>query len=329
MRGLLLCAALAVLGAEAAEVPDRRPHAGGAPQLYDEPDTLGWQGAAVDGVVTRDTDHFERNIVRGGAMVQFESMHDFVAVGASTDKFRQGDWSLRVNSLLAALRKVNPATAEGITARGALTVGGNRTRLHGEGVWNVRFTPQTGIELIASRDAVETVQGLQRGTLSNFFAAGLDHALSERLTVIGMPTYRRFSDGNEQTGWRGWLIYTVAPSQGLSVSVKARSYDSSRGGGGVYFSPDHYDRAEIGLRLRRAIADWRVFATADLGRERIDRTIEKPTAQLSLTAQRALGGGAALGLQLAYFRASESAGNVGASDRYAWRMARLTVLLPF
>lgn len=329
MRWLLLGLVLAASGAWAVDPADRRASANETPQLYDDLDALGWQGAALDGVATRDTDRFERNIVRVGAMVRFESMHDFVAVGASTDKFRQGDWSLRVDSLLAALRKVNPATAEGITARGALAVSGKRTRFHGEGVWNVRFTPRTGMELIASRDAVETVQGLQSAILANFFAASLDHAVSDRLTVIGMPTYRRFSDGNEQTGWRGWLIYAIAPSEGLSVNLKARSYDSSRGGGGAYFSPAHYERAEVGLRLRRALGAWRVFATADVGTERIDHAIEKPTAHLSLTAQRPLTGGAAVGAQFAYFRASDSAAGAGGADRYAWRMARVTVLLPF
>jgi hypothetical protein len=187
------------------------------------------------------------------------------------------------------------------------------------------------MELIANRDAVETMAALGRAIMANFLAASFDHAVTERLTVIGMPTYRRFSDGNEQTGFRAWAIYGLLPEHGVSAQLKVRGYESTQNGGGAYFSPDRYERAEIGLRLRRAFGDWRVFATADVGRERIDRDIEKPTVQAALTAQRNFANNAGLGVQFAYYRASDSANNlnVNRSDHYAWRMARVYFTVPF
>jgi hypothetical protein len=322
--------ALAATGALADDVAGTRPSESNTTTNVNDAYSLPLAGAVVDVVRTRDSDKFERNIARAGAMVHYKSVYDFVAIGADTNEFRQGDWSLRVNSLVASIRKVNRATAEGITVRGEMAFAGERTALHGEGGWNIRFSETTGVELIASRDAVETQKALSNGTMATFLATSFDHGFSERLTAIVMPTYRRFTDGNDQLGLRSWLVYVLAPEQGLSMNVKAREYESSQSGGGAYFSPDRYERAEIGLRLRRAMGDWRVYATADLGRERINSDIEKPTSALALTAQRSFANNMGLGMQFSYYRASDSANNTASeTDRYAWRMARFFITIPF
>jgi hypothetical protein len=326
---LALLLAFAAALAWATDAPSRQPSEDSTLARVGEDDALSLHGVGVDLVATRDSDSFERNIVRAGAMVRYESVYDFVAVGASTNEFRQGDWSLRVNSLVVNMRKVNRATAEGFNLRAAVAFKGDHTELHGEGSWNMRFSESTGVELIANRDAVETRKALSGGTMASFAAASFDHAFSERLTAIVMPTYRHFTDGNDQPGLRGWLIYVLAPEQGLSVNLKARAYQSSQDGGGAYFSPEHYERAEIGLRLRRSMGDWRVFATADLGRERINRDVEKPTSQFVLTAERIIARNLGVGLQFNYYRASDSANNTGGSDQYAWRMARVYFTIPF
>lgn len=330
MRYLLAClVALAAAGAWAADVAQMRPGVESTPQPYDESEDLYFGGAGADLVATRDTDKFERNIARVLAMVRYESIYDFIALGAGSDEFRQGNQSLRVNSLLAVMRKVNRATAEGFSVRGAVAFNGDQKEFLGEGIWNIRLAESTGIELIANRDAVETFRALQEGIMANFFAVSVDHAVTERLTVIGMPTYRRFSDGNEQTGVRAWVIYGLLPEHGLSLQLRVRGFESTQSGNGAYFSPDRYERAEIGLRLRRAVGDWRVFATAEIGQERIDRDVENPTWQFALTAQRNIAGNASLGLQFAYYRASDSTNNTTVSDSYAWRMARVYFTIPF
>ena len=328
----LVIAAVLVLSAtcvqSAADITEQRPNTIRTPTHWDHPDHLG-EGFVADFVATRDTDHFERNIVRLGAMVRYESIYDFVAIGASRNEFRQGSWSHHVNSLVGAIRKVDRATAEGITARLAVAVSGDTPKLHGEGTWNIRFTERTGIELVGNRDAVESRQAIEHGIMSNFVGVSLDHALTDRVTVIGMPTYRSLSDGNDQKGVRAWLIYALLPEQGLSAQLKYRGYESSKRSS-TYFSPDRYERAEIGLRLRRAFGDWRVFATADYGKERVDgTTLDNAAYQVALTAQRNFANNASVGLQLVYFRASDSENNVNSAERYAWRMARLYFTIPF
>lgn len=288
-----------------------------------------WQGVLFDLGGNRDSDGFKRTTLRVGAPVRYDAIHDFWALGASSDHFSKDDWDARVNSIVAMVRKVDPATGAGFTARAAVAFTGGDAELHGEGVWNHRFSNATGAEFIFNRDVVETAQALEQSLLANFFAVSLDHAFTDRLTVIGMPTYRYFDDGNQQLGLRGWLIYNLSPEQGLSVNIKARTYESSENGGGVYFSPDTYQRVEAGLRLRRSLGNWRVYATADVGREWIDEDIEKPTTHLSLAATRRIGESADVGVQWAYYRASDSAANLDVSGSYKWRMARIYLSVPF
>jgi hypothetical protein len=275
----------------------------------------GKRGLILDGILTRDTDDFERDIARVAAAIHYENIYEFVSVLGSVDRFRQREWSARANSIGLAARKVNRRTAAGYFVRAAIADAPAKLQLHGEATWNIRFSDRAGVELIANRDALETIEALPEGIMANFFAASLDYAASDRWTLIGMPTYRKFSDGNTQTGARGWIIYGVAPESGLSVNLRARAYDSDEDGGGLYFSPLEYRRAEVGVRLRRAINDWRVFAMANMGREYINSEPSKPTFDLSITASRVFDKDISVGLQFAYFRSSDSANNVGLIGR--------------
>lgn len=290
---------------------------------------FGQRGLIFDGLLTRDTDDFERDITRLAAAIHYENIYEFVSLFGSVDRFRQREFSASVNSIGLAARKVNRRNAEGYFVRAAIADAPSKLQLHGEAIWNIRFSDRTGVELIANRDAIETTEALPEGVMANFFATSLDYAVNDRWTLIAMPTYRKFSDGNAQTGARGWVIYSVAPESGLSVNLRARAYDSDEDGGGLYFSPLEYRRAELGVRLRRAIADWRVFASANLGREYINSEPSKPTFDLSITASRVFARDISLGLQFAYFRSSDSASNIGLDDRYAWHMLRAYVAIPF
>lgn len=289
----------------------------------------GKRGLIVDGLLTRDTDDFERDIARVAAAIHYENIYEFVSIVGSVDRFRQRKFRASVNSIGLAARKVNRRTAAGYFVRAAIADAPKGLQLHGEATWNIRLNDRAGVELIANRDAIETKEALPEGIMANFFAASLDYAASDRWTLIGMPTYREFSDGNSQTGARGWVIYGLAPESGLSANFRARAYNSKQDGGDLYFSPLKYRRAEVGIRLRRAIDDWRVFATANLGREYINSESGKPTFDLSITASRVFAKDISVGLQFAYFRSSDSANNVGADDRYAWHMLRAYVGIPF
>jgi hypothetical protein len=326
LPGLLLV--LATSAAASDDGADIRPP-GQIPDQFELPDEYVFNGVTADYVGTRDTTGFERDSLRLGAMLHYASSFEFVSLGGSRDEFRQQDWTRIVDSVVVQGRRVNRLTAEGITGRLAVTANTAHPQWHGEAVWNLRFGERAGVELIANRDAVESMPALDRGILSNFLAASFDYALTDRLTMIAMPTVRRFTDGNQQIGGRAWLVYSLLPRSGLSAELKAQGFDGHGQPEQLYFNPETYRKAEAGLRLRSAWENWRVFAYARLGHEWINGDIEKPTAELGVTARRIFNNGVTVGVQFAYSRSSYSDAVQNVNENYGWKMLRVVVVLPF
>lgn len=308
-------------------VADLRRENNQTPLMAHSESEIGVKGPAFDLVGARDSDGFHRRTIRAAVMAQYASPYDFIAIGANRNEFSQNGWSTGINSVELTGRKINRRTAEGFTGHLALTTNTEKTEWHGGFTLNQRFTEKAGMEFIFNRDAIETQLALENQTLANLYALSLDYAVSDRWTVIAMPTYRDFTDGNAQRGGRGWLIYSLLPEYGLSAQIKGQFYDSTRGSE-QYFSPDNYERVEFGLRFRRAIGDWRVFADAAYGREFINHDIEQPTTTLVLSGERSFSNQIAVGVQLSYYRAAASGTQASASDDYHWSMARLYMTIP-
>ncbi|CAG2153275.1 hypothetical protein LMG31506_04789 [Cupriavidus yeoncheonensis] len=324
----VLLLAVAVSAAASDEVLDKRPPTQ-SPDLFESPEYDPLAGMTTDYFGTRDTTGFKRDSLRLGGMVRYASRYDFVSVGVSRDEFRQGDWTSIVDSVLVEGRRVNRRTAEGITGRLAVTTNTGHPQWHGEATWNVRFGERGGVELIANRDAVESQAALQNSILSNFLAAAFDYAPTERLTMVAMPTWRRFTDGNRQLGGRAWLIFTPVPESGIGIELKGQGFHGSGQSQQMYFNPAEYRKAEAGIRLRRSFGDWRVFAYARLGHEWIDHDIDKPTAEFGITARRTFSNGITAAVQFAYSRSSYSDAVQNLNENYGWRMLRVIVVLPF
>ena len=326
----MLCAAALIAaqparGAERLDFPQRTTGLTPAPQVErDDEDVF---GGGIDTVHTTDSDAFRSTRLRVGALVHYESPYDVVAVGGGGTYYEQNDWSKERYTLAAAIRKLDRATGAGVVATAGVSSVGDHQKLFGEGTWNVRLSRSTGLEFIGQRDFVETRAALDAGTMTNYLAASVDHAVNDRFTVIGLAGGQWFSDDNHRTHLRGRAIYALLPEQGLSVQVRAQGYESSRPGGGLYFNPDRYERADIGLRLRRSIADWRVLAAAGGGQEWIDHAVRNPTSYAEVRGQRSFANNLTLALTFAYYRASE-AESAGSGD-YNWRYYRALFIIPF
>lgn len=284
-------------------------------------------GTGIDTIYTTDSEHFRSIRLRAAALVRYESPWDLIAVGGGGVYYKQDDWSKERYSLAGAIRKLDRETGAGVVAVGGVASVGDHQKLFGEGTWNVRLTRSTGVEFIGQRDFVETRPALDAGTMTNFFAASADHAVSDRLTVIGLAGGQWYSDDNHRTHLRGRAIYALLPEHGLSVQVRAQGYESSRPGGGLYFNPDRYERADIGLRVRRSVgADWRVLAAVGAGQEWIDHSVKNPTAYAEARGQRSFANNVTLALTFAYYRASE-AESAGSGD-YRWSYFRVLLIIP-
>jgi len=284
-------------------------------------------GAAVEVLATTDTDHFRSARLRAGALVDYRTAYDFVAVGAGFTRYEQGDFAADRYSLGAAVKKVERATGAGLVASGGLSEVGDRLRAFLDVTWNRRLSQATGVELIGQREFVETRPALEAGTMTNFLAASVDHAAADRLTLIGLGGLQYFSDDNRRTHLRGRVIYVLVPEQGLSVQLRARGYDSSRPGGTLYFNPESYAQADIGLRLRRAFGNWRVLAAAGFGVENVDWSNETPTRYLDARVERSFSNNLALSLQYVvdHSASSDSVTNTG---NYTWHYFRAVLVIP-
>jgi hypothetical protein len=112
------------------------------------------------------------------------------------------------------------------------------------------------------------------------------------------------------------------------VQGRARGYESSRPGGSLYFNPDRYERADVGLRLRRAFgADWRVIGAAGAGRERINGDVENPTSYVDFRAERSFSNNMSVVFNFSYQRNSDSDSATG--NAYIWRYFRAVLVAPF
>jgi len=311
--------------AERLDSPRRSADLPRSAQLQEDESDI--DGGGIDTVYTTDSDHFKSSRLRAGALVHYASPYDLIAVGGGGTYYKQGDWSKERYTLAGAIRKLERGTGAGIVATAGVSSIDGRQKLIGEGTWNIRLARSTGMEFIGQRDFVETRAALDATTMTNYLAASVDHAVSDRFTVIGLGGFQWFSDDNHRTHLRGRAIYALLPEHGLSVQVRAQGYESSRPGGALYFNPDRYERADIGLRLRRSIADWRVLAAVGGGQERIDHAVRNPTSYAELRGQRSFSNNLTLALTFAYFRASEAEST--GSGSYNWRYYRALFIIPF
>lgn len=284
-------------------------------------------GNAVEVLGTDDSDGFRSARLRLGVLIDYKTAYDFVAIGGGGTRYEQHGWSTDRYSLGAAVKKVERSTGAGLLATGGLSQVGDSLKAFLDATWNMRLSQATGIELIGQRDFVETRAGLEAGTMTNFAGASVDYAATERLTLIGLGALQYFSDENRRWHLRGRVIYAVLPEEGLSVQFRARGYESSRPGGTLYFNPENYAQADVGLRLRRAFGNWRVLAAVGVGRENIDRHDEEPTRYLEARVERGFANNLWLVLQYVVDQSSTSDASTG--GHYTWHYLRGVVILPF
>jgi len=319
---LLLCAQ----GAWAAESPQPARASGGGVLHGDIEE--GAEGAAVDFVGTADTDHFRSARLRAGALLQHESADKYIALGGGYTRYEQNDFAANRYSLGAAIRNVVRSTGAGVVATGGVSQVGDRTRAVFEATWNVRLSQTGGFELIGQRDFVESSAALDAGTMTNFVGASVDYTIADRLTLIALGGLQYFSDDNRRDHLRARVIYVLLPEQGLSVQAKVRAYESSNATSAFYFNPENYREADIGLRLRRSVGNWRLLAAAGGGKEEINRSVENRTYYVEARAERRFADGVSLVLSYALDHSAGSDSSSG-GGHYTWNYFRAVLVIPF
>jgi hypothetical protein len=280
----------------------------------------------VDITASEDADHFHTLRLRAGALLRYESPYDYAGVAAQTTRYEQSGWQRDAQAVMLLWRNQNRDTLAGTIAEAGLVRIGGRTRPIGDATWSLRPAPHTGIELLAAGDLVETRRALERATAYTFAGISAEQQLSERFTVIGLAGYQHFTDGNARVHLRGRMIWLLVPEHGITAQVRYRQFESNQiDVDDAYFNPGRYRELQAALAIRKRYAGWTWSGTVAAGRERIDGTIERPTALAELRTEGTIGNGARLALHASYNRSAGFA----VADRYWYRVIGASVIVPF
>ncbi|MHB8494977.1 MAG: hypothetical protein ACYC9Z_01940 [Casimicrobiaceae bacterium] len=317
-RVLAACAAalaLAGVGAAGAE-----PASAGLSNASATPAILG----GID--VASDTDGFHATRFRAGGLYPYVSYFDYAGVALQATHYSQAGWDREASGVVGLWRRQDPRTLAGIDAKvGVVQVAGH-TRAIGDATWSLRPATDTGVELIAAGDLVETPKAIERGIAYGLFAASVEHTFAERFTAIGFAGYQPFTDGNSRTQLRARLIWQAVPAWGLNTEFRWRQYRSSKDDvGGAYFNPDRYRQWVGALSMRRHTGSWTLSGALGAGRETIDGSDTHPVRMAELRAEGALSGNLRL---VAYASYNRSTGYVDAPD-YSYRQVGFTLIRAF
>jgi len=280
----------------------------------------------VDVSASEDASHFHTLRLRAGALLRYESPFDYAGVAAQTTRYEQSGWQRDAQAVMLLWRNQHRDTLAGTIAEAGLVRIGGRTRPIGDVTWSLRPATHTGIELLAAGDLVETRRALERATAYTFAGISAEQQVSERFTVIGLAGYQHFTDGNARVHLRGRMIWLLVPEHGITAQVRYRQFESNQiDVDDAYFNPGRYRELQGAVAIRKRYAGWIWSGTLAAGRERIDGTVEHPTALAELRTEGTIGNGVRLALHVSYNRSAGFA----VADRYWYRVIGASVIVPF
>jgi hypothetical protein len=322
-RVLAACAAALALAWTGAARADPASSGGAQAQSAPAPAAVAALGS-VD--FASDTDGFHSTRFRAGALYPYVSYFDHAGVTVQDTHYSQAGWSRDAAGIVGHWRRQDPGTLAGIDAQAGVVEVAGHTRAIGDATWSLRPSADTGFELIAAGDLVETQKAIERGIAYGLFAASAEHTFAGRFTAIGFAGWQPFTDGNDRRHLRARLVWQAVPAWGLNAEFRWRQYRSSKDDvGGAYFNPDRYRQWVGAMSMRRHMGAWTLAAALGAGRETIDGSDTHPVRMAELRAEGALAANLRLVFHAGYNR---STGYVDAPD-YSYRQAGVTLIRAF
>jgi hypothetical protein len=135
-------------------------------------------------------------------------------------------------------------------------------------------------EYFIEREIIETPRGLQEQLYSTYVGGAFDLPFDERTTLTTVLGAQEFDGDNLRLHYRGNLIHSVLPAQGLSAQLRLRYFHDSDANELDYFAPGWYAQAIPTLQLRRHVGGWRYGLAAGYGRQRSAGTSWRPARLL-------------------------------------------------
>ncbi len=289
-------------------------------------------GHAAEGVraggagLYASTDSEDFTVRRASVLLldRYQHLDAKTGVRYTTINYAQNDWSRSGQQLSLFQHKMDPKTWSGwMIDAGLLQQGGNDT-VTLDASYRKALSPQSGVEVFANRDTVETRNALELGRTFNFAGISGDAGINPHWTVVGLLGYQSFNDGNERRHVRGRVVYQPNLDLGLTLQLRYRSFDSSQSDvGRAYFNPESYGETMLAAGWRKRIDGWKTHLVAGAGQQRINHQQDTPTQLLEASAEKQEKT-YALRLRAGYTR---SAG-FGGPD-YRWTYVNAELLIPF
>lgn len=285
-------------------------------------------GGLANVVGETDADHFSAVRLRAGGLLAYESPWKFLGVAAQENVYSQSGWHQNATGVLGLWRDQARDTLTGINAEAGVVAVAGRTRPIGDVNWNLRLSPNTGVELLAAAGLVETQTAIEQGIGYTFWGASVEQTVAERFTIIALAGYQPFSDGNDRVHFRARLVWDALPEQGINLQARWRQYrNSTTDVGGAYFDPERYQQWLGLVGFRKRLSGWTTTGAFGAGQEYIHNggTTTQPTYLAELRTEGPIAGNARLAFQVMYNR---SAGFSNSPD-YWWGLVSVTLIVAF
>lgn len=219
---------------------------------------------------SRDSESFSTNALSALYLPDFAHGSDLAGVRTTLRRYSQGDWRLESQQLMALLRKVDPATANGWQLDAGLSLQGGHSTIALDGSFHTALAAKTGLDLFINRDWVETRAALAQGVDFTFLGGAIDQGIGEHWTVVGVAGLQLFSDDNNREHLRARIVYQPMLDSGLTLQLRYRTFHSSGTGGTTYFNPANYDETLLAAGWRKRIAGWVFRAAAGQGAQHVN-----------------------------------------------------------
>lgn len=190
-----------------------------------------------------------------------------LGIQASSSGIDTGIGSFRLNKIQVITNKLElgPITLNGRFGIGEVS---NKNFLAVDTETSIKLTDKIKVEGSASTDVVESGPALLNNTnMRTLTAGGLYEG--KNYGVVTGRLYTSFSDNNSRTGYYGKVWFS--PFEGVNTYIRVKSYES-KFTTPDYFSPLHYDLKGIGITLRKAFGDARLFGSVERARTKTGST---------------------------------------------------------
>lgn len=128
----------------------------------------------------------------------------------------------------------------------------NKTFFVGDLTYTYNVNNNLSLYTGLSGDMVDSAAAIQKGITQYMVFAGID-AHTDKYGLILSGRQSSFSNDNTQEGWVGKLYYT--PFEWALLYTSTKRYTNSKPFNGDFYSPDKYERNNIGLTLRNGY-EW-------------------------------------------------------------------------